>query len=387
MTLSNGYLFELTWDQDGSSQTAVAIHLPIERPSAKPLHGPAVFQFTTIGGGQTFKCSASEIDEVHPIALTDLPPAMIDPVATSVVDLVEREPDRVPIEDLQVLLREVENEAAYDTTTLIVARVLDTHDDLPDDLVADVIAFLERDDVSQQWDDVAFARPATQTLARISERNPAAVFDFVPNLAIAGELEDLATRRAVVYTFTRIVSEYPEEVLPVLDLLVDGIASDDENMQQNALSALGRIVKSYPDAAAPVADEVATLFESDDASVRANAVGVFGDLAVGDPETTIRYAPELLELLRDEDRDVRRNASIALLRAGEANPEIFHEDRAILGEALEDDVTEVRRNVCSIIGNARVDVPDDRLERLAEDDPDDIVQERAAWAVDRLDYQ
>lgn len=383
MTLSNGSVFELTWTENGTAQTLIVVHLPITRPSAKPLHGPAVFRFSTITG-ERFTRSVEHIASVTAVQVADLPHQLIEQLTEPLHALAEIEADRIPTADLEALFTTVESDEACYNAALIARYTLDGQD-LTDERSNAVLAFLKREAVADLWDDVSFARPAIRSLAAVAQDDPAAVIDFVPHVAIAAEIADLPTRRSAIYTCTRLASEYPEEVLPMLDLLIDGIASEDGNMQQNALSALGHIVQSYPDAAEPVASDVATLFESEEATVRANAVGLFGDLAVGHPDITMQYGAELVKLLEDEEEEVRRNASIALLRAGESNPEVFNQHTAILATALEDDVMEVRRNICSIIGNATVEVSREQLEQLAANDPDDIVRDRAEWAITRLE--
>ncbi len=382
MTLSERYLFELTWNENGSARTALVVKIPFERPSANPIHGPPAFRFDPIGIGDPFRVAIPDIDAAHPIDLADLPPAMIANAAASLEGLAGIDATRISTGDVRVLLERAESEEACRTTVSMIAEVLEAEEHPPDSLVRPLTDFLGREDLAQVWDDAAFARPATRCLVYLAE-DPAAIFELVPHLAIAAELEDLPTQRAVLFVLSRLASEHPEEVMPLLDVLVDGIASDDENCQQNALSALGRIVQSYPGAAEPVSDEVAQLFDSNDAGVRANAVGLFGDLSVEHPAVAMRYGPEMLELLDDEAAKVRRHASIALLRAGEADREVFQSHAGVLEAALGDDVTEVRRNVCSILGNEKLEVDVARLQQLARNDPDEIVRERAAWAVDR----
>lgn len=382
-TLSQGSLFELTWHEDGSTRTALVVKIPFERPSAKPLQGPTVFRFDPIGIGDPFRVAIPDIEAAHPIDLASLPPAMIANAAESLKVLAEIDVAQISIEDVRVLINEAESEETSRVTVEIAAEVLEAEEHPPDSLVEPLTELLAREGLTGAWDDAEFARPATRCLVYLAD-DPPAVFDLVPHLAIAAELEDRPTRRAVLYILSRLASEYPEEVLPLLDVLVDGIANDDENCQQNALSALGRIVQSYPDAAEPIADEVAQLFDSNDPRVRGNAVGLFGDLSVEHQAIAMRYGPELLGLLEDEAANVRRHASIALLRAGEADPDVFRSHAGILEDALADDVTEVRRNVCSIVGNEKLEVDVERLEQLARHDPDEVVRERAGWAVDRL---
>jgi HEAT repeat protein len=51
---------------------------------------------------------------------------------------------------------------------------------------------------------------------------------------------------------------------------------------------------------------------------------------------------------------------------------------------LEDPSPEVRANVCLLIGNANVDISIEALEEVKENDLDETVRDRAAWAISRL---
>ena len=382
--LEAGYLFELTWVIDDVETTAIVIHKPIERPSAQPLDGPAVFRFSTLGSaGAGFRVPITSIESIHPVDIGMLPQAIIESAAESLVDVASTQPRRIPQDAVSSLASNVSTMVSVRHVLTIADAVLEACDEIDPMLIREVTGLFERGDLANRWDDPDIARPAARCLSWIAAEDPSAVFDVTPQIAIGAESEDLPTRRAAVYTLAQLTHDYPEEVLPAIDRLLDAISSGDANMQINALSGLGRIVQSYPDVAEPVADEVAILFDHEDPTVEANAVGVFGDLSVAHPDLVMEYGSELLARLEDEDKNIRRNASIALLRAGEADPSVFRAHPDILEEALRDDVTEVRRNVCSVIGNARVEVSPEELARLAEEDPDQIVRDRANWALER----
>jgi len=78
-------------------------------------------------------------------------------------------------------------------------------------------------------------------------------------------------------------------------------------------------------------------------------------------------------------------ALIALQLAGEVDPAAIQAQQNQVEAALEDLSPEVQLNMCSLIGNANVSVSIETLEEVKENDLDEIVRERAAWAISCLD--
>ena len=78
-------------------------------------------------------------------------------------------------------------------------------------------------------------------------------------------------------------------------------------------------------------------------------------------------------------------ALIALQLAGEVDPAAIQAQQNQVEPALEDPSSAVQLNMCSLIGNANVSVSIETLEEVKENDLDEIVRERAAWAISCLD--
>lgn len=119
--------------------------------------------------------------------------------------------------------------------------------------------------------------------------------------------------------------------------------------------------------------------------VRSNAVGLLADIAQEHPAVVIEYADQIEAGLADNNIQVRVIALIALQIAGEVDPAAIHAQQNQVEAALEDPSPEVQANMCSLIGNANVSVSIETLEEVKENDLDEIVRERAAWAISCLD--
>ena len=127
------------------------------------------------------------------------------------------------------------------------------------------------------------------------------------------------------------------------------------------------------------------LLDHDVKRVRNNAVGLSGDLTKEHPGTVIEYSDRIAACLEDNNVQARINATIALLRAGEADPGAIPAQRDALRSVLRDPSPEMRANVCVLTGNANVPGAVEELRGLKENDLNETVRERTAWAMTCFD--
>ncbi|WP_123537892.1 HEAT repeat domain-containing protein [Halosimplex salinum] len=414
--LADGYVFELTHRTDGEQKTHLVTHFEPDRPSMTPLKGPPAFWFETVGNDERFSVRLPEIEALQPVPYDRL----ADPLAGAAFAAVRKQLEEDPASVDEELLRTMLSDAAADAASVDRRKALrlamtavkhcdDSREvavDATFDLLADEPSALDRaalqalheaatDDPTVLKDHVGdlsayasqdsmYQAAATHCLMELAEADPTRVLDAVPALEAAATAETEATQSYAVYALSSIAAKYPEEVFPARDALIEAMQNEDETTQTNALAALGKIASNYPDAAEPIVDELVPLLDDDAKRVRNNAVGLLGDLAQEYPPIVIEYADRIASRLDDNNIQARVNASIALQRAGEADPAAIRAQQNRLEAALEDPSPEVRANVCSLIGNANVSVPIETLEEVKENDLDETVRDRAAWAISRL---
>ncbi|APE95695.1 adaptin [Halodesulfurarchaeum formicicum] len=414
--LNEGYVFELTHQTDDDQKTHLVTHFEPDRPSMTPLKGPPAFWFETVENEERFSVRLPEIEALHPVPYESL----ADPLAGAAFAAVRKQlEDDVASVD-EELLRKMLTDVVADATSvdrreaLRLAMITVKHRDGTRRFAVDATFALLADEPSaldraalQALHDAATDEPAvlkehvgdlavyasqdsmcqaaaTHGLMELAEADPASVLDAVPALEAAATAETEATQSYAVYALSCVAEAYPEEAFSAIAALIEVMQSENETTQTNALAALGKIASNYPDAAEPIVDELVTVLDADAKRVRNNAVGLLGDLAQAHPAVVIEYADRIAARLEDNNIQARVNASIALQRAGEADPAAIRAQQDQIEAALQDPSPEVRANVCSLIGNANVSVPIETLEEVAENDLDETVRDRAAWAISRL---
>ncbi|AUX09266.1 ARM/HEAT repeat protein [Halalkaliarchaeum desulfuricum] len=414
--LADGYVFELTHRTDDGQKTHLVTHVEPDRPSMTPLKGPPAFWFENVGSNERFSVRLPEIEALHPVPYDSLADPFAEAAFAAVRKQLEDDPASVDEETLRTMLsdaaadamsvdrrealrlaratlkhREDVRKIAVDATFALLAdepTALDRatlealHEaatDEPavlDEHMAQLAGYASQDSMCQA--------AATRCLMTLAEADPASVLGAIPALEAAATAETEATQSYAVYVLSSIAEQYPEPVSPAIDALIEAIQSEDETIQTNALAALGKIASSYPDAAEPIVDELVTLLDHDAKRVRNNAVGLLADLAQEQPAIVIEYTDRIATRLDDTNIQARVNASIALQRAGEADPAAIQAQKDQLEAALQDPSPDVRANVCTLIGNTNVNMPIEKLEEVKDNDLDDTVRERAAWAISRL---
>ncbi|MFD1588466.1 HEAT repeat domain-containing protein [Halorientalis brevis] len=382
--LEEWYLFEVSFHEAEQERELVAFHDEITRPSAKPLHGPPVFRFQSLTTGKRYKIKRPDLTALEPLTLEQLFNSSQDDEIESLDALADEHSNRVRMDDVDATLDALRTQSIDPTAGLaFLSTLLQEGHEGKETIITELSTLLGDRPELLTNEDVSLA--ATTCLADISETAPEQALDTVPLLETVANSGSEETRDMAIYALSNISAEYPEELLPMLDILLDSIAAGNTTLRTNALSAVGHITKSYPDTATTVVASLVECLDSAEPKVRANAAGLLGDIAQFHPDIVVDYASVIAGCLTADDDQTRINASIALLRAGEANPETIRAESEHLAAALDDSRAAVRANACTLIGNTEAPVSMTRLKRIAEDDPDEEVREKAEWAATRIE--
>ena len=231
-------------------------------------------------------------------------------------------------------------------------------------------------------------QPATRELLRcletIAAEQPAAVVDHVAAIVEIADHRPTDDRWCV-RIFTALSKERPAAIEPAVPVLTDAIATSPERNGGPALSALGRLATS--EASLPpleFVEHAIALIDHDDDTLRNNAIGCLADVAHTAPGAVESAQPELTAALENDEPTTRANAAVALARLAVETPAAVDPAREQLLALLEDDYERVRANACVALAHGGLETATDRLARLASEDPEPTVRERADWALDRL---
>ena len=410
--LDDGWLFEITFRDDGDKRTYVATHKKPYRPAMKPLNGPPVFYFESLTGAMTHKIRFPDLIDVTPVSAEQIPGPLTEEAVTAMRARIEAD-ESVPLSDVTTVLSTVDdNDSARHSALSLAYVVLQDRGEAFEDIGGQVCQLLQDSEfavghgvmkrliktaqespemfskhiseLSSLATESAYEEGAVRCFVALAEADPTYALDGVPALATAATTQDEDTREWAVYALSLVAGSYPEEVYPTIETLIDAMRAENESIRTNALSAVGKITSSYPDAAKPVTTDLVNLLCDEHPKVRNNAVGLLGDIAQEHPDVVIKHADEIARRLDDSNEQARLNASIALLTAGEANPEAIEAQHEQLDAALDDPNPNVRANVCALVANADAPVSIEKLRTLQETDPDETVRDRAAWAVSRV---
>ena len=380
--LDAGYLFEVTYVDEGENKQVVGYHDEITRPSAKPLNGPPVFRFTLLTENQSLKIRLSDLRKLSPTSLKQLPESISDEAISEVPPIADTKAELISFGDIEFVLNAIQNDNVETATGLkFINSVLLQQESIPESILDDLEDVL-RNRLNRLTDGDK-GNVIAKSVGIMAEVAPERALDAIPAMASSINKVSLETRRWLIYTFSHVSETYPEELLPAVEILIECIEETEGDLRVNALSTLGQITEDYPDAAVDIVDTLGELLASDESLVRANAAGLLADIAQSNSEAVIEFAPNLAAALTADDEETRVHASITLLRAGEADPDAVFDERDQLVAALNDSNPAVRANTCSLIGNAKVPVPIDQLRPL-EDDANEEVRKQASWALDRI---
>lgn len=402
--LADGYLFDLPVQNSTTSRSLVLFNdITIEDPDEERVRG------TTLNGKQ-FDVSRSDLETVQSVTTDALDTAAKAALLSRLSKAITADVQRIPPEEVTKLINEGTQDH-LDTGQLLTVtqQYLERQPETIATLGQPLVAFLREtehpvgvvvlktitdaakdvpDAVAALAAEIAslcepYGAVAVEPLKIVAEVDPAGVLDAVPALAAAGKSGDRHLRQQLMYTFAKVASAHPEALLPAVDVLIEGIRHGDASVRKNALSALGRVAGQYPDAATAAIDPTVDLLDHGDDQIRGNAVGLLADVAQEHPEAIINHAETIAAGLTDSDEAVRINASKALNRAGRADPNAIAAQRSQLIAALNDSNATVRANACTLIGNANVSVPAERLRELRQNDPNERVHSQAAYALSR----
>lgn len=413
--LDEGNIFELTYREKESSKTYLVTHIEARRPSQRPIN-PRGYRFQAVGTSNQFTVRRPNIETLAPIEVADLPDNLIAAKAAGLRERLTEAPQSVPAGKIAEVVQEgPSSEVETDRrATLRLAQVaLEVRADIRSDLLWPILQLLEQDEfeagkkvltilsnlaeenpavcegyvtelASLVDNSPSYEKHAARCLMDIAEASPGKLLGIVPVLETALSDGTEQTRSYVVYTISTIAEEYPSHVYPTKGALTEALSSDNETRQTNALAALGKIASNYPEGAESVIDEVAALLDVNEKKTRSNAVGLLGDLAQSHPELVVKHTEAIANRLDDDNIQARVNASLALMKAGKAEPDVIRDNRSQIVDALDDASPAVRANVCTLMGNAGIDVGIETLRTLSKNDPNEQVREQATWAVSRL---
>jgi len=410
--LDDGWVFEITYRDNGDTRTYVATHKDPHRPAMTPIDGPPVFYFETLTGDETHKVRFPDLVDVTPVSAEQLPEPLMAEAATAMQSLIDAD-ESVPLSDITTVLSAAgDTDSAQHSALTLAYAVLQTRGETFEEIGGQVLRILQDSEfavgrgvmkelieTAQESPEVvaqhtsglsalatesAYEEGAVRCFVALAEADPAYALDGVPALATAAMAEDEDTRQWAVYALSLVAGSYPEEVYPTTETLIDAMRTENESIRTNALSAVGKITSSYPDAAKSVTADLLHLLDDEHPKVRNNAVGLLGDIAQEHPDVVIEYAEEIADCLDDSNEQARLNASIALLNAGEANPDAIRTQHEQLEVALDDPNPGVRANGCALVANSEAPVPIETLRELRDTDPDETVRDRAEWAVTRI---
>jgi HEAT repeat protein len=243
----------------------------------------------------------------------------------------------------------------------------------------DIIPYLDSNRVSARREDAV-------CLAAIAAESPNDAVDAVPGLATI--VEDSADgQQSAIYALERIAREFPEAVTPVAEplgaVIVDESLSD--NTRMSATAALGRAVNEFPSLAVDIIDDVARLFEADNYKLRNNAIALTFEVAAIHTDVVEPYVDDIVALVTVDDAYTRTNASGTLARVAEDFPDSVEHVTPTVIDLLTDDDPTVRENACWILGYLRATEAQPPLETRIDDDTNQDVRTRAAWALSQIE--
>lgn len=278
-------------------------------------------------------------------------------------------------------------------------------------------------------DDPDARRHALSALQHVSDEDPDAALDALPQLASQIESEHQEIRALAVACLSTLADEFPRRVTPVADDVVDVLDLDapdvvltnaisfvaavaavepravldavpklaalleqDPGRERDAVVAIQRIAKAQPASVLPVVPELLSHVEDDESNFRVTTLGALGYISKDYPNVAESAIPTLVELL-DADADrLRANAAGLLAELADEYPADVRTavPRAI--ELLEDEDEKARYNATSILARVAKADPDavepatDSLVDVLSDDFD-YTRFNACWALGYLEAQ
>lgn len=194
------------------------------------------------------------------------------------------------------------------------------------------------------------------------------------------------SRVAAARTLALVANECPETVVDMVDQVELLLSDPDAGVRGAACEVVGAVARTRPDTVHHLLDGLATLLlEDPQYSVVWRAATALAALAGEHPRDladAIAQDPTgVTILLVDTDTDVRRIGVGLLSYMAEYHPEVVDPVLNDLRDCLADDDPGVRANAARALGDAGKTVSLGPLAELAENDPDQEVQEIAATAV------
>lgn len=276
-----------------------------------------------------------------------------------------------------ILGRESEDEAETVLTVLGQLGQEDPGDIAP--LAGEITPYLEAEDG-------AIGREATRCIAAVASEFPEDVVDTVTDLAQTVEERGEAFPHAVD-ALASIGGEDPRAldpaVLRLAEIVQDGEVADRTRLQ--ATVALGQIASEKPSIGPDIIDAVVAVYDVDNYRLRNNAIALTFDLADIHTDIVEPYVDDIAPLLDVDDAYTRTNASGTLARVAEDFPAAVDHLTPRFIECLSDEDHRVRENACWVLGRLQAESAEAALVDCLEDDSQDAVRNRAAWALSEID--
>jgi hypothetical protein len=263
---------------------------------------------------------------------------------------------------------------------------------------------------------------ALTTLGHIGEEDAADIGALADSIAPYLDAEDETIRREAAHCIAVIAADYPEDVADThmelveivregddalghaVDALV-GISEESPLALEPAVLRLGEVLRDSsvatrvrmqatiafrnlatvkPALGMDVMDDVAAVFDAEDYRLRNNALALTFDIAEYHTDVVIPYVDDIAEFLTADDAYTRTNASGTLACVAGDFPDAVAHLVPTLIDCLEDDDHRVRENACWALGHLKASEAASTLEDRLQDEPNEAVRNRAAWALSEI---
>lgn len=175
-----------------------------------------------------------------------------------------------------------------------------------------------------------------------------------------------------------------KENIPFMVSLLSGYSA---KITGKALWMLGEMGLLYPGEVSPFVGEIAAFLEAEDAFLRERAMNALGRIGRADYDLVRQYWEKIFRLSKDESPNVRLSFIWASENIATNTPEVFEKWVSVFEALLDDENVRVRMEapeMFRVLGKRRpacVRHCLEKLEFLAEHDPDRVVRIHAGGAI------
>ncbi|QSG11537.1 HEAT repeats containing protein [Halapricum desulfuricans] len=412
--------FEITYERDGDDVTQLCWNVTVVEESTGGAE-PVVRCSALVPEGESVTVSAAAVDVVHAVTLSAeavTAQAETQPDAAAALRrLADTAPNQLRLSpvlallDQQPLPPEQQRDALHALAALAAVRpaactpaipILRSllrkddpaglHDALatlhaigstsPEDIapaVADIEPYLDSDRPSVR-------REAAGCLVAIPREVPSDIVDAVPSLVALLD-EGAEQRQHAVSALAAVATEVPEATEAAAGSLAD-IALDEsepDHVRLSAIAALGRTVRASSALVIDVFEDIVELYDADNYKLRNNAVALTYEVADLHTDVVEGYVDDIAALLTVDDARTRINASGTLARVAKDFPASVDPLTPTFIDLLSDDNEMVRENACWVLGRLEASEAKATLEERLQEEPNETVRNRIAWALAEID--